>query len=38
MKTLPKNIAEFVTNNSNCTRPIYRDKDLQLFEEYNFDT
>lgn len=38
MKTISKNMAEFVTDNMNCTKPIYEEKDLQLLEEYNFDT
>lgn len=38
MKTISKNMAEFVTDNMNFTKPMYEEKDLQLLEEYNFDT
>lgn len=38
LKTISKNMNQFVTDNMNCTKPIYNEKALQLLEEYNFDT
>lgn len=38
MKNISKNMSQFVTDNMNCTTSIYNKKDLQLLEEYNFDT